>query len=81
MTEVVLYTKNNCPLCDEAKELLLVIQKEFDFSLKEVDIYQDDKLLEKYQLMIPVVEVDKEVVDYGQINLINVRNVFESKSE
>lgn len=68
LKQVTLYTKENCPLCDEAKQLLLLVKQDVEFSIQEVDIYNDDALLEKYQLMIPVVEVDGEVIDYGQVN-------------
>lgn len=74
MREVVLYTKENCPLCVEAKDLLLSLQETDPFQLNEVDIYSDDDLLEEFQLMIPVVEVDGEVVDFGQINLYKVQD-------
>jgi glutaredoxin len=60
-----LYSKTNCPLCDKAKQVLQELQKEFSFQINEIDIYQDDALLEKYQLMIPVVEIDGEEVDFG----------------
>nr|WP_077625290.1 glutaredoxin family protein [Sediminibacillus massiliensis] len=76
---VTLYTKENCPLCDEAKELLQALRMEEDFELEEVDIYQDDQLLEEYQLMIPVVAVEGQDVDYGQINLSLVEEKIKSK--
>ena len=60
-----LYSKTNCPLCDKAKQVLQELQKEFSFQINEIDIYQDDVLLEKYQLMIPVVEIDGEEVAFG----------------
>lgn len=72
MKEVTLYMKDNCPLCDEAKALLLDLQEKQPFVLKEIDIHSDEAVLEKYQLMIPVVEVDGEITDYGQINLFKV---------
>ena len=59
-----LYSKTNCPLCDKAKQVLQELQKEFSFQINEIDIYQDDVLLEKYQLMIPVVEIDWEEVAF-----------------
>jgi glutaredoxin len=62
-----LYSKTNCPLCDKAKQVLQELQREFSFHINEIDIYQDDALLEKYQLMIPVVEIDGEEVDFGMI--------------
>ncbi|GLH64358.1 glutaredoxin family protein [Parageobacillus sp. G301] len=62
-----LYSKTNCPLCDKAKQVLQELQREFSFQINEIDIYQDDALLEKYQLMIPVVEIDGEEVDFGMV--------------
>ncbi len=70
---VILYTKETCPLCEEAYRLLAEIGHDVDFSLKTIDIYQDEKLLEKFMLMIPVVEIDGEIVDYGRISKKTVR--------
>ncbi|NUK29711.1 glutaredoxin family protein [Parageobacillus sp. VR-IP] len=65
--KINLYSKTNCPLCDKAKQVLQELQNEFPFQINEIDIYQDDMLLEKYQLMIPVVEIDGEEVDFGMV--------------
>ncbi|WP_186580926.1 glutaredoxin family protein [Aquibacillus kalidii] len=78
MKTIKLYTKSNCHLCEDAKQLLLVVKEEVDFKWKEVDIYTDDILLEKYQLMIPVVEVDGIEVDYGQINYDTILQAIKS---
>ncbi|WP_110112474.1 glutaredoxin family protein [Bacillus sp. CGMCC 1.16541] len=64
---MILYTRKTCPLCDKAKVVIEELQEEFAFSFNEQDIYEDDQLLEKYQLMIPVVEIDGIEVAYGQI--------------
>ena len=64
-----LYTKKNCPLCEEAKDLLKFLQREKTFTLLEVDIYSNDKLLEEYGLMIPVVEINNQVIQYGHIDI------------
>ncbi|MEX0415846.1 glutaredoxin family protein, partial [Bacillus sp. C30] len=34
----------------------------------EIDIYEDNDLLEKYHLMIPVVEIGGRQVEYGNIH-------------
>jgi glutaredoxin len=65
--KVILYSKVDCGLCEKAKAVLQELQREFSFEVEEIDIYKDDRLLEKYQLMIPVVEVDGEEVQYGII--------------
>ncbi|WP_044892992.1 glutaredoxin family protein [Bacillus alveayuensis] len=66
--KVILYSKVDCCLCEKAKTVLQELQREFSFEVKEIDIYKDDRLLEKYQLMIPVVEIDGEEIEYGIIH-------------
>ncbi len=57
--EVVLYGRDGCHLCDEAREAILG----FDgIELREVDIESDDGLLAAMLERIPVVEVEGAVV-------------------
>ncbi|RFU66997.1 glutaredoxin family protein [Peribacillus saganii] len=69
MDELILYTREKCPLCDKAKELL-----DGEFSFREVDIHSDDALIEKYGLMIPVLEYRGEAIQYGNLDLKDLRN-------
>ena len=62
--KVVVYSKENCSLCDEAKAILHELQVEFE----EIDIYKDERWLERYHLMIPVIEIDGEIIAYGRIH-------------
>jgi peroxiredoxin/glutaredoxin len=55
---VELYSKPNCSLCDQARSVLLEVQKRIPFELLEVDIEKDPVLLERYRHDIPVVFVD-----------------------
>lgn len=67
------YTKVDCPLCEKAKARLQELQSQMDFTIEEVDIYQDDELLERYQIMIPVVEYQGEMLGYGIIDKEEIR--------
>ena len=71
--EIMMYTKTDCPLCEKAKATLLELQQEYSFEFQEVDIYENDMLLEKYQLMIPVVVMDGKEVAFGQIRKVEIR--------
>ncbi|MGG3842046.1 glutaredoxin family protein [Anoxybacillus kestanbolensis] len=62
--KIVVYSKENCCLCDEVKDILRELQVEWE----EVDIYKNEQWLERYQLMIPVIEIDGEMVAYGRIH-------------
>lgn len=71
------YTKEGCPLCEKGLAIMKDIQQEYSFQMEEVDIYQNDELLEKYQIMIPVVEINGKEVDYGLIDRNKVTEYFQ----
>ncbi len=57
-TEVVLFGRPECCLCDEARAILLRVGTQQEFVLREQDIEQDDTLLHRYLERIPVVTID-----------------------
>jgi glutaredoxin len=58
-TEVVVYSRPGCHLCEEAIESLLALHSAgYRFQLHEIDIESDDLLLRRHLEKIPVVEVD-----------------------
>ena len=68
LIQVTMYSKENCSLCTKAKQVIEELSEEFPLDLNEVDIYKDDELLEQYQIMIPVIEIDGNEVEYGIIH-------------
>jgi glutaredoxin len=59
MTDVVVYSRPGCHLCEEAIEGLVALHEEgYRFDLHEVDIESDELLLRRHLERIPVVEVD-----------------------
>jgi len=63
MTTVVLYSRPDCHLCDEARAAILAIRDQgMRFELQEIDIESDDELLLRYLERIPVVTVEGEIV-------------------
>jgi glutaredoxin len=60
---VVLYSRPNCHLCDEARAQILELGDQgLSFELREIDIDSDDELLRRYLERIPVVAVGGEIV-------------------
>ena len=49
---VVLYTTLGCHLCDQARELLLMVNP--DVQIEAVDVAEDDDLIARYGERIPV---------------------------
>jgi hypothetical protein len=63
LTELTLYGRPGCHLCDEARNSILGLRDQgYAFELREVDIETDDELLRSHLERIPVVAVDGEVV-------------------
>ena len=63
--QVKVYSKEDCCLCNEVKEVLKRVQKGLPFELIEVDIATDKKLLEQYESEIPVVFInDRKAFKY-----------------
>lgn len=63
MTQVVVYSRPGCHLCEEAMRAIVALHGDgYRFGLLEVDIESDELLLRRHLERIPVVEVDGEVV-------------------
>ncbi|OZM56034.1 glutaredoxin [Lottiidibacillus patelloidae] len=73
MKVVTFYTKENCPLCEKGLKLLEKVQLEEPFQIEVIDIYQDDELLAKYQIKIPVIAVGEDEIDCGIISYNTLR--------
>ena len=58
MKQVILFGREGCCLCDEAREVLLRVRDRSPFVLREQDIDGDDALLRAYLERIPVVTID-----------------------
>jgi hypothetical protein len=56
--DVVLYGRDGCCLCDDARTVLQRVRAEMPFTLTERDIDRDDGLLRAYLERIPVVTID-----------------------
>jgi glutaredoxin len=63
MTDVVVYSRPECHLCEEAMAAIVGLHEQgYRFDLHEIDIDSDDLLLRRHLEKIPVVEVDGVVV-------------------
>jgi glutaredoxin len=60
MTQVTLYGKPGCHLCEEAREVVDRVRERRPFDLEEIDITRDPTLEALYRERIPVVAIDGE---------------------
>ncbi|NIL96018.1 MAG: glutaredoxin family protein [Planctomycetales bacterium] len=70
--DVVLYTREGCHLCDEAKQKLL----SHGMRPQEVDIDQDPQLVQQYGECVPVVTIDGVVRFRGRIHDLLLRRLL-----
>lgn len=55
---VTLWSKPDCPLCDELKADLLAMQEGIGFSLEERNIEDDSAAWERFKYLIPVLDIE-----------------------
>ena len=58
MRTVVLYGRDGCCLCDEAREIIERVRARRAFALREFDIESDAAVHREYLERIPVVTID-----------------------
>jgi glutaredoxin len=60
MTQLTLYGKPGCHLCEEARAVVLAVRERHPFELEEIDITRDPSLEALYRERIPVIAIDGE---------------------
>ena len=60
----MLYTRDGCHLCDDARRLL----ESYGLRVVEVDIDRDESLKTKYDQCVPVVSIDGKVRFRGRVD-------------
>lgn len=80
MKQVLFYTRNQCGLCQDAKITLKLLEDELGFEIKEIDIDESDDLTERFGLMIPVVEMEGKILQYGQIDYFTLSKRLHEKN-
>ena len=57
-SNVVIYSRPGCHLCDEAKQIITAAGCAEDYTLAEIDIESDQDLLRRYKNDIPVITIN-----------------------
>lgn len=73
---VVVYSREGCHLCDDAKAVLAEYA-EYLPGIEEVDIETDPELVSKFGEQIPVVEIDGKVRFRGRVDELLLRRLIE----
>jgi glutaredoxin len=73
---VTLYTKPDCPLCDEAKRLLESLRDEVAFVVEERNILDDPDDFARFHSLIPVIDISGGVVLYPPHDWLTLRETL-----
>jgi len=73
-TQITIYQRDGCHLCDVAQAELTALQDEFRFELLEVDIESTDELHALYLERIPVIALEGEELYDFEINLPDLKS-------
>ncbi|WP_062109215.1 glutaredoxin family protein [Bacillus niameyensis] len=79
MKKIIFYTRNQCELCLDAKNLLILLQSEYSFQIDERDIETNDEWIEKYGLIIPVIELNGEIIQSGIIDMLDLEKSLKQR--
>ncbi|TKI58664.1 glutaredoxin family protein [Brevibacillus antibioticus] len=75
--ELVLYGRNKCHLCDEVELYIRSLAEEFPLRMRMVDIESDPVLHEEMMFVIPVVEIDGEIVFRSITHVVTLKELHE----
>lgn len=67
MTSLSFYTRQGCPLCDEALAVVRGAAQDVGVPVEVIDVDLDLQLLERYNERVPVVELEGEILAEGRI--------------
>ena len=76
--EVTLYTRPGCHLCEDAKNSIAPLLREFGAALREVDIEKDAVLVERYGHDIPVIFIGARKAAKHRVDLTQFRRQLRS---
>jgi glutaredoxin len=67
-TKVVIYSRANCHLCEEAEKNVREVLVEIHFGLEVIDINGDQELERLYGEEVPVITINGDVHDYYKVD-------------
>ena len=67
-TKVVIYSRANCHLCEEAEKNVREVLVEIHFGLEVIEINGDQELERLYGEEVPVITINGDVHDYYKVD-------------
>ena len=77
MTQVTIYSRQGCHLCDDAHNTLESLREELKFEIKVINIDEDAELIKLYSDQVPVIHIDGMHHDFYKVDLTRFRSSLE----
>jgi glutaredoxin len=71
--EITVYTRPGCHLCEQAKAAIAPLLREFQATLREINVDADPVLQERYGSDVPVIFVGERKVAKHRVDLAQFR--------
>jgi glutaredoxin len=79
--DVTLYSRPKCHLCDQARDAIAPILREFGSELREVNIDEDDELRELYTSDVPVIFLGSKEIARHSVDTVRFRQALEKAAK
>lgn len=75
--DITLYSRPGCHLCEEAKDAIAALLREFGAVLREINIDEDPVLKERYGWDVPVIFIGAHKAAKHRVDLAQFRRQLE----
>ncbi len=77
MTQITIYSRTGCHLCDDAQKILESMQEELNFEIEVIDIDESAELIKLYSDQVPVIHIDGLHHDFYKVDPDRFRSSLE----
>lgn len=77
MTQITIYSRAGCHLCDDAQKILESMQEELNFEIEVIDIDESAELIKLYSDQVPVIYIDGLHHDFYKVDPDRFRSSLE----
>ncbi len=79
MIRIEVYTRSNCPLCDELAELLQQMADEFTLDVSWIDISTSSGFEKEFGNRVPVLMIDDRERFFGRVDPVLLRRTLSAE--
>ena len=77
MTQITIYSRTGCHLCDDAQKILESMQEELNFDIEVIDIDESTELIKLFGDQVPVIHIDGLHHDFYKVDPDRFRSSLE----